>query len=193
MFITCSPGDGIFPGKDENDEVKKYADSFIENIHYFNQQGGGVFWFLENYPFTYEADLYFEKYYEFILTNKEEKVDGGRTMTRVLKPNPSKGHFRTIGGKHDGIRHLSSLDFGITSIFEGETLCEMDEKKLQKNGFTVFAREHDGHASIVVRDSKNEDTESEGMIIDTAASKLFLEFTSDGTARWISNAAVWLC
>ena len=30
------------------------------------------------------------------------------------------------------------------------------------------------------------------MIIDTAASKLFLEFTSEGTARWISNAAVWL-
>ena len=31
------------------------------------------------------------------------------------------------------------------------------------------------------------------MVIDTAASKLFKEFTFKGTARWISNAAVWLC
>ena len=52
--------------------------------------------------------------------------------------------------------------------------------------------ESEGNASIMVKE-KSEDNPEGRMIIDTAASKLFLEFTEDGTARWISNAAVWLC
>lgn len=59
-------------------------------------------------------------------------------------------------------------------------------------GFECFAKEHDGNACIMVRNT-DEDSDHGRMIIDTAASKLFLEFGEDGTARWISNAAVWLC
>ena len=40
---------------------------------------------------------------------------------------------------------------------------------------------------------RKEGSQEGRMIIDSAATKLFLEFTEDGTARWISNAAVWLC
>ena len=51
----------------------------------------------------------------------------------------------------------------------------MDEKSLLRNGFEIFARENTGYASIVVK----KESGSEGrMIIDTAASKLFLEFTN---------------
>ena len=68
----------------------------------------------------------------------------------------------------------------------------MNEKKLVDKGFRVFARESEGNASIMVKEKKEGNDEGR-VIIDTAASKLFLEFTEDGTARWISNAAVWLC
>ncbi|KAM7454618.1 hypothetical protein BLSTO_04623 [Blastocystis sp. subtype 1] len=175
-FITCSPGDGEFPksgGKNKN-----YCNAFLETVKYFYHRGGGVFWFLENYPYTYEADLYFKKFYGYeIVKDKEKSIDGGKTMTRV------KNVF--------DMKKIAKLDFGLTAIYEGETLCEMDERRLVKNGFRVFARESTGCASIVF---KPDGDDSNGrMVIDTAASKLFMEFTFKGTARWISNAAVWLC
>ena len=151
-----------------------------------------MFWFLENYPYTYEADLYFTKFYGYeIVKDKEKSIDGGMTMTRVKSETPDSGHFVTYGGDVLDVMRIAKLDFGLTSIYEGETLCEMDEEKLVSNGFRVFARESTGCASIVFKPNGND---SDGrMVIDTAASKLFKEFTFKGTARWISNAAVWLC
>ena len=105
---------------------------------------------------------------------------------------PKAGHFITIGGKATDYYNLCRLDFGIVRIFEGRTLCTLNEKKLENIGFRVFAKESEGNASIMVKEKKEGSREGR-MIIDTAASKLFLEFTEDGTARWISNAAVWLC
>ena len=69
------------------------------------------------------------------------------------------------------------------------TLCKLNEKKLKDIGFDVFAIESEGNASIMVRNNDSVHTRGR-MIIDTAASKLFLEFTEEGTARWIRNAAV---
>ncbi|KAM7456229.1 hypothetical protein BLSTO_03018, partial [Blastocystis sp. subtype 1] len=167
-FITCSPGDGEFPKSGEKN--KNYCNAFLETVNHFYHRGGGVFWFLEHYPYTYEADLYFKKFYGYeIVKDKEKSIDGGRFMRRKI----------------------AKLDFGLTAIYEGETLCEMDERRLVNDGFRVFARESTGCASIVF---KPDGDDSDGrMVIDTAASKLFMEFTFKGTARWISNAAVWLC
>ena len=189
-FITCSPGDGVFPKN--GDRNKDYCNAFLETVNHFYHRGGGVFWFLENYPYTYEADLYFKKFYNYdIVKDKEKNVAGGNFMKRVKKEKPGKGQFVTYGGDVFDISRIAKLDFGLTSIYEGQTLCEMDEARLVKDHFCVFARESSGCASIVF---KEDGIDSEGrMIIDTAASKLFLEFTSKGTARWISNAAVWLC
>ena len=113
-------------------------------------------------------------------------------MERVKSENPKAGQFITIGGDATNLSKFARLDFGIVRIFEGNTLCTLNEKELGNIGFRVFARESEGNASIMVRE-KQEGSKEGRMIIDTAASKLFLEFTEDGTARWISNAAVWLC
>ena len=191
-FITCSPGDGIMAKKSDND-VDQYADAFVACVHEFNMRGGGVFWFLENYPFTYEADLYFKTFYKFeAVGDKEVNIPGGKVMERVQAAKPKAGHFITVGGKTTDFYSLSRLDFGIVRIFEGRTLCTLNEKKLEGIGFRVFAKESEGYTTIMVKEKKEGSREGR-MIIDTAASKLFLEFTEDGTARWISNAAVWLC
>ena len=191
-FITCSPGDGIMAKKCD-DDVDQYADRFVGCVHEFNRRGGGVFWFLENYPFTYEADLYFKKFYGFeAVGDKDKNIKGGKVMERVKSETPEAGHFITIGGKATDFYNLSQLDFGIVRIFEGRTLCKLNERKLEGIGFREFAKESEGNVSIMVKE-KQEGSSEGRMIIDTAASKLFLEFTEDGTARWISNAAVWLC
>ena len=191
-FITCSPGDGIMAKKCDNNN-DQYADAFVSCVHEFNRRGGGVFWFLENYPFTYEADLYFKTFYGFeAVGDKNKTIQGGKKMIRVKNETPRAGQFITIGGKIMDYYNLSRLDFGIVSIFEGRTLCTLNEKSFVDNGFRIFARESEGNASIMVRE-KQEGMLGGRMIIDTAASKLFWEFTEEGTARWISNAAVWLC
>ena len=191
-FITCSPGDGIM-AKECDKDVDQHVYNFVSCVHEFNMRGGGVFWFLENYPFTYEADLYFKTFYGFeAVGDKDKNIKGGKVMNRVKNETPKAGQFITIGGKATDLFNLSRLDFGIVSIFEGRTLCTLNEKKLMDKGFRVFARESEGNASIMVKEKTAEGKEGR-MIIDTAASKLFLEFTEDGTARWISNAAVWLC
>lgn len=191
-FITCSPGDGIM-AKECDKDVDQYADNFVYCVHEFNKRGGGVFWFLENYPFTYEADLYFKKYYGFeAVGDKTKNIKGGKVMTRTNSEIPKAGQFITVGGNAKDLSNLSRLDYGIERIFEGRTLCLLNEEKLVKKGFRIFAKESEGHASIFVKEKQEEKDEGR-MIIDTAASKLFLEFTEDGTARWISNAAVWLC
>ena len=191
-FITCSPGDGIMAKKCD-DDVDQYADRFVGCVHEFNMRGGGVFWFLENYPFTYEADLYFKTFYGFEAVGDIKKnIKGGKVMERVKSETPEAGHFITIGGDTTDFYNMSRLDFGIVRIFEGRTLCKLNERRFKGIGFRVFAKESEGNVSIMVKE--NQEGSSEGrMIIDTAASKLFLEFTEDGTARWISNAAVWLC
>ena len=176
-----------------DDDVDQFADRFISCVHEFNMRGGGVFWFLENYPYTYEADLYFKKFYGFeAVGDKDKNIQGGKVMERVKDETPIAGQFITIGGKATNFENLTRLDFGIVSIFEGRTLCTLNERELLGKGFRVFARESEGNASIMVRE-KQEGSKKGRMIIDTAASKLFLEFTEEGTARWISNAAVWLC
>ena len=191
-FITCSPGDGIM-AKPCDDNVDRFADSFVSCVYEFYKRGGGVYWFLENYPFTYEADMFFKKFYGFeAVGDRNKSIKGGKVMERVESESPTAGHFSTIGGKATDLSNGCSLDFGVERILEGTTLCKLNENQFEKAGFRIFARESEGNASIVFKEKKGGSKEGR-MIVDSAASKLFLEFTEDGTARWISNAAVWLC
>ena len=211
-MIICSPGDGILPGDLESGEDnKEYCDAFLECVHEFNENGGGVFWFLDNYPYTYEADLYFKKYYQFEAihpdyVNKEKwvtAIPGGKYM----KPSKSKesvaGTFVSVGGNPHSLTQAAKLNFNIKELYEGKTLCKLNEEAFLSVGkdvhspdrddpFEVFAREHDGNAAIIVRNNNVKPGRGR-MIIDTATSKLFDEFTRTGIARYISNGVVWLC
>ena len=191
-FIICSPGDGKM-AKNYDEDANQNVDQFVSCIHEFNTRGGGVFWFLENYPFTYEADLYFKTFYGFeAAVDKDKTIEGGKVMKRVESQTPKAGEFITMEGKAMDLSNMLSLDYGIIQIYEGKTLCKLNEGEFEKSGFRVFARESKGTVSILVKDKKKEESEGR-MIIDTAASKLFLEYSEDGTGRWISNAAIWLC
>ena len=181
MIITCSPGDGKFPKG--GDKEKEYCDAFLDSVHSFYHNGGGVFWFLESYPFTYEADLYFKRYFGFeAVKDRNTLIAGGMLMKRMEGSTPSPGHYVACD-------NLLGSDIGL--LYEGETLCELNEQSFEQSGFRVLARESTGYAAIIV---KPNDDESEGrMVIDTASTKLFTEFSCKGVASYFSNAVVWLC
>ena len=101
VFITCSPGDGEFPSQGKSGK-QDYCDSFLNCIHTFNENGGGVFWFLENVPYTYEADRYFKLHHGFeVVGDKENMIQGGHMMKRIDKGEVTSGHFRRIGSEMD--------------------------------------------------------------------------------------------
>ncbi len=193
VAVTCSSGDGQLselaePDKEADEHLKK----FLNVLHYFNTHGGTLIWFLENFPFSYEAELYYKIFYNIDQLVSNVRIEGGHSMTRdkTSKNGVKAGHYISIGGDMIADNADERLDTGVYHIYEGKTLACVNEKELGKIGFQVFARESEGHAAILVRNER----ENEGRcIIDTAMSKLFLEFTSDGTSRMISNYFTWGC
>ena len=210
--ITCSPGDGKFPHRGDI----KYLHSFIYHLHRFNQNGGGLFWLLENSPYTFEADYFFnytthynnitykdclqESFYiganytldKLILDDKVAK--GGHYLTHD-EPDSKVIHNGTFKRTktmlcEDGIQR-PRLDQGLFKIFEGMVLPVLNEEGLSQSpyDFHVFARDHEGNACIMTRYEKGN---AGRMIVDTGVSKLFEDFTAEGTACYISNAVTWL-
>ncbi|KAK8813344.1 hypothetical protein WA158_002936 [Blastocystis sp. Blastoise] len=216
-MVTCSVGDGILGKEQDGMNYFGYLKAFIRNLRYFYENGGGIFWLLDNFPWTWEFEWFMEDCKDFNLKPKEIldttiHVDGGKIMTLETeedasvmdeKERPKEGKFRNSGAtQYIGASFKEKLEQGLRSIYEGETLAVLREETLVANGFEVFARETDGarvepnqmksekrYPAILIRESIN----GRGrMIVDTAQSKLYKEWTTDGTPRYISNGVIWL-
>ena len=186
MLVFCSPGDGQLP---VNDADVALCDAFIETVRYFQQHGGGVYWGLDNYPYSFEADRFFSQYYGFTAVGDPTlTLPGGEMMKRSLLDQ--KGCFRPLKIGLFNFSSLSTIDYGLKTIAEGSTLSELNEKSFKGAGFTWFAREHKGHATLMLLEAKG--GEEGRMIVDSGASKFFMPCSRKGTARWIGNAMVWL-
>lgn len=100
-------------------------------------------------------------------------------MSRAANPEPGK--FRTVG--QDMFQYnIDSLriDTGLKYIYEGKTLAALNEEQLKAKDFIIFARESQGNAAIML---KEREKGCGKIVIDAASSKLFLEFTDEGTSR----------
>ena len=81
---------------------------------------------------------------------------------------------------------MAGCDFTIFAfksyfLFEGRTQWKLKENQFTIIGFRTFAVENVGNISIMLGEINEEDNEGR-LIIDTAASKLFLEFTEQWKA-----------
>ena len=209
--ITCSCGDGYLGNSEEKSAYFDYVEAFIHALVLFNSYGGGIVWMLENYPYTFEAELFFKAHPLYNidqLVDTTVHVEGGCFMKReteyirkkvqsVFEPQP--GYFTTTGCiDFSNSVYTERLDQGLIMIYEGKTLAVLQEKVLVEHGMKVFARETNGDPTSKNKDYRypaimvKESVENYGrMIIDTAASKLFMEWKEDGTPRYISNALIW--
>ncbi|KAK8809840.1 hypothetical protein WA158_000783 [Blastocystis sp. Blastoise] len=197
--ITCSPGDGILP--EESTEVDR-LDAFIKCLYVFHNHGGGIFWLLENYPNDFEAERFFaykddDGYNIQNVCDPSANIPGGKIIhkhiiTKEEKNKPivlNNSEFLPYGTSIFKKEFKMKINQGLNIFFEGYTLSGIDQKKLEEKGFIVFAKDSSGNPAIMLKD--NEGMKGR-MIVDTAASKLFGDWSEDGTARWISNACIWL-
>ncbi|KAK8789876.1 hypothetical protein WA158_006656 [Blastocystis sp. Blastoise] len=197
VVITCSPGDGVL-GDPEHQGDFNYLNSFIKCLHIFHAHRGGIMFMLENSPLDFEACKFFNyedgPYHISELCDTEEKIDGrGWIYEKKIDEvdddkDPGYGQFVPIGEDLFNKECRLPINYGLNKIFEGVTLANIDEDELVNCGFKTFAREQNGHAAVMIKDAYQNYGR---IVIDTAASKLYSDWSSDGTARWISNAVIW--
>ena len=175
--------------KGSNDE--NYFESFIKAIVNFFVSGGGLIMFAENPPFIFEINEILKALPGFTVRvddnrNNVDKDDYGfmhESKGDEVGPGEFLNHHYTcsaiINGDH--YNELPSLGGGIKDLFTGSTPAKFIN--IDKS-FKIFSMTPKGNPSCIYRIPKGH----EGLIIiDAAASKLFFEYTSTGTARYINN------
>ncbi|CAF1154879.1 unnamed protein product [Adineta steineri] len=151
---------------------------FISSLTAFHSGGGAIFLFADNVPYVCHAS-------EFLKTKFDITVDGsyygGQTMTYKEDGHQEKGNF----GQHE-------IFTGITSLFEGITICHpVYSTTASREIFIPIATASDGNTSIATYDPPSTSTEGR-LCLDCGFTKLYINWDSAGAARYIVNATCWL-
>ncbi|CAF0976311.1 unnamed protein product [Adineta steineri] len=151
---------------------------FISSLTAFHSGGGAIFLFADNPPYVCHAS-------EFLKTKFDITVDGdyygGQTMTYKEDGHQEKGNF----GQHE-------IFTGITSLFEGITICHpVYSTTASREIFIPIATASDGNTSIATYDPPSTSTEGR-LCLDCGFTKLYVNWDSAGAARYIVNATCWL-
>ncbi len=106
---------------------------------------------------------------------------GCKTLTYKEKGHQEVGHF----GQHE-------IFTGITNLYEGYTICHpVYSTPASRNVFVTIGTATDGNSSIAVYDPPT--TSNEGRLcLDCGFTKLYINWDSAGTARYIVNVSCWL-
>jgi len=156
--------------------VEKWR-SLADACERFYKSGKGLFVFADNDPFFDHANVVLERLFEVTFTGATPTE---KTLRVATKTPPEKGSF--LGG------HL--IGSGLQTLFEGRTICypHAPTEAMQAKGLHVFAQSTDDHPAICYAENK----EGGRLVVDTGFTKLYVNWNSAGTARYICNATVWL-
>ncbi|CAF3292267.1 unnamed protein product [Rotaria sp. Silwood2] len=151
---------------------------FILALTAFHSAGGAIFLFADNTPYVCHAS-------EFLRTKFGITVEGdyygGKTMTYKENGYQQTGNF----GQHE-------IFTGITNLFEGITICHpVYSTPENRTTFVTIATATDGNSSIAVYDPPLTSTEGR-LCLDCGFTKLYCNWDSAGTARYVVNASCWL-
>ncbi|CAF2739998.1 unnamed protein product [Rotaria sp. Silwood2] len=152
----------------------------ISSLTTFHSNGGAIFLFADNIPWVCHANEFLDKKFGITV---DGNYHGGNTMTYEENGHQEKGHF----GQHE-------IFTGIKNLFEGITICHPVYSTEENRKILVpIATTSDGNTSIAVYDPSSISTSNEGRIcLDCGFTKLYINWNSAGTARYIVNASCWL-
>jgi len=136
----------------------------------FYMQGGGLFLFTDNEPLITHANIILERIADAQLTGND----------------PGNGVMNKGQGQNAGTFDAKALlSTGLNTLYEGMTISYANKLGRLK----VLAKSFQDHAAILYCDC----TEDWGrVVVDTGFTKLWKEWDSAGTSRYIANATVWL-
>jgi len=140
----------------------------------FYRGGHGLFIFADNTPFLDHASVVLERLFGVTL---EGNTPAKRVLTMSSASVPTSGTFCCT--------HL--IGSGLKTLFEGDTVC-YPVGNIQTQGLSVFAQSTDNHPVIF----HAENNRGGRVVVDTGFTKLWVEWDSAGTERYVCNATVWL-
>jgi hypothetical protein len=148
---------------------------FISALTAFHSAGGGIFLFADNTPYVCHASEFLRTKFGIIV---EGYYHGGQIMTYQEKGHQETGNF----GEHE-------IFTGITNLFEGITICHpVYSTPASREVFITIATASDGNSSIAVYDPSSTSTDGR-LCLDCGFTKLYINWDSAGTARYIANAS----
>jgi hypothetical protein len=158
------------------DQIQNPA--FISALTTFHSSGGSIFLFADNTPYVCHASEFLKTKFGITV---EGNYYGGKTMTYKENSHQTTGNF----GQHE-------IFTGIATLFEGITICHpVYSTPESRTIFKTIATATDGNSSIAVYDPPS--TTPEGRLcLDCGFTKLYINWDSAGTARYIVNASTWL-
>ncbi len=152
--------------------------SFISALTAFHSAGGAIFLFADNIPYVRHASEFLKTKFNITV---EGNYPGQKTLTYQENGHQQKGHF----GQH-------KIFTGITSLYEGHSICHpVFLSPESRNVLVNIATSTDGNSNIAVYDPST--TSNEGRLcLDCGFTKLYVNWNSAGTARYIVNVNCWL-
>lgn len=200
-WIICGDGSGKLPKKDGNANL---VVQYIDALRIYWTNGGSLVFWNDNYPFTYECNLFLERV-EFPgeISKTNVRFGGNHEGKNIMKPGdissniPEGSEFGKFNNKkyfNDGKYFMFSLGHNLVKIAEGTTISYVvnpKDKTTPSNNiapFNIFGYEHQGGANILFFIPPLKYNHGY-LIIDGGFTKLFNELDSDGTKRYILNIA----
>eukprot|EP01098_Paradermamoeba_levis_P002041 TRINITY_DN1239_c0_g1_i1.p1 TRINITY_DN1239_c0_g1~~TRINITY_DN1239_c0_g1_i1.p1 ORF type:complete len:738 (-),score=252.05 TRINITY_DN1239_c0_g1_i1:94-2172(-) len=145
----------------------------IESVQNFHKKGKGLFFWGDNEPWQAKTNQVLKELFGFGLIGN----DDGQKVLEVHSGGGSPAN-KTF------LPHL--LTTGIVKLYEGHTICFPDKPT---PGFQVLANNSSGHPCMLYKEAEN----GNGRVaIDCGYTKLYLNWDTAGTERYVLNAAVWL-
>lgn len=151
---------------------------FISTLTKFHAHGGALFLFADNVPYICHASQFLQQKFGITL---EGDYHGGKILTFEENGHTKLGHY----GQHE-------IFTGIQNLFEGITICHpVYTTETSRKTFINLATATDGSPSIGVYDPPTGSKEGR-LALDCGFTKLYINWDSAGTARYIVNVSCWL-
>eukprot|EP00004_Rigifila_ramosa_P012477 TRINITY_DN269_c0_g1_i2.p1 TRINITY_DN269_c0_g1~~TRINITY_DN269_c0_g1_i2.p1 ORF type:complete len:658 (-),score=165.09 TRINITY_DN269_c0_g1_i2:70-2043(-) len=138
----------------------------------FHKSGGGIFVWTDNDPLFAQANVFLADNFGFTMGGNDP---GQKTLT--VGDASTAGHFA---------RH--AITSGLTNLYEGITVSYPSASDV----YTVVARNSSGNAVSVAIESGKKAFGAGRVVVDGGYTKLYANFLTAGTERYITNATVWL-
>ncbi|CAF1487247.1 unnamed protein product [Adineta ricciae] len=152
--------------------------AFTSALMKYHSAGGAIFLFADNIPFICHASEFLKAKFGITL---DGNYDGSKTLTFMENGHDKAGHY---GG------HL--IFTGIQQLFEGITICHPVYPTAEsRKQFINVATATDGQPTIGLYDPSSGSVEGR-LALDCGFTKLYCNWDSAGTARYIVNVSTWL-
>ncbi|GMU63382.1 MAG: hypothetical protein AMXMBFR34_51450 [Myxococcaceae bacterium] len=151
-------------------ETPQLTDAHVAVIRRFFEAGHGLYLWGDNAPYAQDADKVARALFGTEL--KSDPYDPGEKVVGLRK-----------GGKGPGLKRDHLLTTGIEQLYEGHSIAFLPEL----GPLTPLIHGSDGHVVAAYYDSRGRRA-----IVDGGFTRLYIQWDTAGTGRYVKNAAAWL-